>query len=570
MNCSVSAPSHPDIVQAQNAKLIFGAVGNGTADDTTPLNNTIATKQSVFIPEGVYKITAPLSATTLGQNIEADAVGNAQGYGTTIIQSTSGANAFEFINSTDTIVPEGGGPRWLDLVNVAFQQPNSNTGKGIVIGQESGGVTTYGGAYNNIQDVQVYGFHTGFDLVTGLTRLINTNAIGDSGTRGTYGYYFHGSQINSNIMIGAAGGNCETGLYFNPSSGGGNVFFLGDFGANGTHVKADAGQFVSIGGNFEDYDGNGGIGQTGHAFDLSCVATLIDPFMSNVSGSTTNSRIKLSSGATVAFIGNTAENWFELGGSARLASMSPLLRADAHFTTTGEAWHQQPFPALADNSIDAASVTGGTLIVGLEYVITTYVSGDDFTNVGAASNASGVRFVATGTTPTTWSNGSTVGNLYLRGVIEHQIALYSGTAADDLWIFQYDNSTFAMNRVSLLPTSLLARANSWSADQTITGTRRLILPAGAAGGGISAATGGLQMNASTVNWLWRTSQVEGNDLALYYGNTLRMLINEAGTFGWAGDIESTTNGKGVVVQSPNGTRYRITVSNGGVVTATSL
>ena len=52
--------------------------------------------------------------------------------------------------------------------------------------------------------------------------------------------------------------------------------------------------------------------------------------------------------------------------------------------------------------------TSGTLVVGQDYIITTFVAGDDFANVGAASNATGVVFTATGTTPTTWSNASTL------------------------------------------------------------------------------------------------------------------------------------------------------------------
>lgn len=51
-------------------------------------------------------------------------------------------------------------------------------------------------------------------------------------------------------------------------------------------------------------------------------------------------------------------------------------------------------------------LTSGTLEVGRKYVITSFEAGDNFTNVGAASNATGVEFVATGTTPTTWTNSS--------------------------------------------------------------------------------------------------------------------------------------------------------------------
>jgi len=65
-------------------------------------------------------------------------------------------------------------------------------------------------------------------------------------------------------------------------------------------------------------------------------------------------------------------------------------------------------PETDDQWADNTTQTSGTLTVGQKYRIDTYVSADDFTNVGAGSNATGVEFVATGTTPTTYSNGSTL------------------------------------------------------------------------------------------------------------------------------------------------------------------
>ena len=53
-------------------------------------------------------------------------------------------------------------------------------------------------------------------------------------------------------------------------------------------------------------------------------------------------------------------------------------------------------------------ITSGTLEVGQRYRITDFQAGDDYTNVGAGSNANDVEFIATGTTPTTWSNSSGV------------------------------------------------------------------------------------------------------------------------------------------------------------------
>lgn len=49
-------------------------------------------------------------------------------------------------------------------------------------------------------------------------------------------------------------------------------------------------------------------------------------------------------------------------------------------------------------------LNSGPLVIGKTYFIASYVAGDDFSNVGAALNEEGVTFVATGTTPTEWTN----------------------------------------------------------------------------------------------------------------------------------------------------------------------
>jgi hypothetical protein len=72
---------------------------------------------------------------------------------------------------------------------------------------------------------------------------------------------------------------------------------------------------------------------------------------------------------------------------------------------------------LYKNGIDPAdmwgsqtALTSGTLEIGKNYIIDTFETGDDFTNVGAASNEDGVEFTATDTAPTTWTNGSSLRN----------------------------------------------------------------------------------------------------------------------------------------------------------------
>ena len=67
----------------------------------------------------------------------------------------------------------------------------------------------------------------------------------------------------------------------------------------------------------------------------------------------------------------------------------------------------KPLVEVADQW-GGSAITSGTLEVGQRYRITDFQSGDDFTNVGAGSNANDIEFIATGTTPTTWSNSSGV------------------------------------------------------------------------------------------------------------------------------------------------------------------
>ncbi len=47
----------------------YGAVGNGLNDDTAAIQAAIATGEAVFIPKGLYRITAPLTLSTFGQRL---------------------------------------------------------------------------------------------------------------------------------------------------------------------------------------------------------------------------------------------------------------------------------------------------------------------------------------------------------------------------------------------------------------------------------------------------------------------------------------------------------------------
>jgi hypothetical protein len=58
--------------------------------------------------------------------------------------------------------------------------------------------------------------------------------------------------------------------------------------------------------------------------------------------------------------------------------------------------------------VGVSSATSGSLTNAKHYLIGNYVAGDDFTNVGASANETGVIFTKTNGTPTSWANGSTI------------------------------------------------------------------------------------------------------------------------------------------------------------------
>ena len=106
-------------------------------------------------------------------------------------------------------------------------------------------------------------------------------------------------------------------------------------------------------------------------------------------------------GAEGFTVGNAAGGGAFTGNIYRVYVFNRALSAAEHL------WISKNPTKLADRWA-GANLTSGTLEVGQRYRLTDWITADDFTNVGASSNADGVEFVATGTTPTTWSNSSVV------------------------------------------------------------------------------------------------------------------------------------------------------------------
>jgi hypothetical protein len=142
-----------------------------------------------------------------------------------------------------------------------------------------------------------------------------------------------------------------------------------------------------------------------------------------VNGSDVSSSFTLSTtGTPPDWLFSSLNNSFHLTATNWPAGPAPLGQwLNAHLTNTeSETWRTtgRP-PAWVAAGGTMATQTSGTLTIGFRYRITSYIASDSFTNVGASSNATGVEFTATGTTPTTWTNSSILirlGALYIPSI----------------------------------------------------------------------------------------------------------------------------------------------------------
>ena len=129
------------------------------------------------------------------------------------------------------------------------------------------------------------------------------------------------------------------------------------------------------------------------------------------------------------------------GGSAALQAMQEwYTMQDVSDSVGGAILPYKVFTALLTQSGGGSIsfISGGSLTVGQTYTIDNAIG--DFTNVGAPSNDWGISFIATGTTPASWSGGNlsynggapvatvlenTIGNVWFEYVAAGQYGLKS-------------------------------------------------------------------------------------------------------------------------------------------------
>lgn len=95
----------------------YGAVGNGSTDDTSSFITALATSQNVLVPKGTYRLTAALTMSAAGQRLIGDSIGQS------ILQPEG---------SFDVVTISNGG-QGSGIEEIKFNLINMTGGYGIII-----------------------------------------------------------------------------------------------------------------------------------------------------------------------------------------------------------------------------------------------------------------------------------------------------------------------------------------------------------------------------------------------------------------------------------------------------
>ena len=244
---------------------VFGAVGDGVADDTAPIQAAINATSGdeignkagyvVYFPSGIYKTTAPLTRPGAAHNL----VLRGDGKNASVLRPDAGVGIGVDLGAPTNVVfnsglydlgIEPGSPaamalratnfRYLDLKKVYIKGTGAagNTGKGIQLRQDNAGSPFSG--YLEMQDCEVLGSQTGLeaDGVITASYVFGNKFTGDPDIAGSRGV----SLLNSNvagwaILKNEFEGHTEGGIYTRGTQG---VIGFNRFETNALyHIKYD-------------------------------------------------------------------------------------------------------------------------------------------------------------------------------------------------------------------------------------------------------------------------------------------------------------------------------------------
>lgn len=106
-------------------------------------------------------------------------------------------------------------------------------------------------------------------------------------------------------------------------------------------------------------------------------------------------------------IGNRAADTRTWDGGIAMVSLLNRIHTEAEVKEISGWDSNNPPIWFSDVGASQVEQTSGTLEIGKRYRLNDWITNDDFTNIGG-TNADGSEFITTGTTPTVWTNSSTV------------------------------------------------------------------------------------------------------------------------------------------------------------------
>lgn len=282
-------------------------------------------------------------------------------------------------------------------------------------------------ALNDAHRANVSNPHSVLKSQVGLSEVQNVNIPANWGNAKN-GYMFDG--VDDRIAteyIAPAIANQSVSIWFNTSAINTRMFMFADINSGGAVATTRLCLSIEAANEFGFYLGDGTNtwftqtsvsslqyqdGKDHHAVlvisGLVISGTDIKLYIDNVLVTTQTSTVALGTAGTNYFyigrLGSKSQNYFKgFIYGCRIFTRALTVADVAKEYNNGliTSWI-----SYSDKNASNTIQTSGSLIIGKRYLISTYADGDSFTNVGTASNASGVEFVATGTTPTTWTNGS--------------------------------------------------------------------------------------------------------------------------------------------------------------------
>lgn len=283
-----------------------------------------------------------------------------------------------------------------------------------------------GTVYGYIDDIIIRPIHaSALTLPQPAFNLTNTSAIPTYGHKGNNSYYsFNGTSQYINLGTSASldpgtgnfsitiraktSSSAEQSLYqnYDVTTNDGILFFLTSSGNLRGHIYENGTlKYVLSSGTYND-----GIV---HSFCFNIDRTSATGLKLYVDGIQCSYTTQEDPTSLTGNIASTGPKYLGVawGGSNYPfnGSISSLQIFNYALDQTGVTYYSNPANHLraVDQGATGAVLTSGTLVVGKSYIITNWITNDDFTNVGGA-NVDGTVFTATGTTPTTWTNSSTV------------------------------------------------------------------------------------------------------------------------------------------------------------------